>query len=149
MSCDCGAHEFTPSFFLLVLVRVILVFTFLVPCCDVCPIFRVKTMFGSSGGNHKIFEVMTSTIGSVSSLLAATLYLGNSDRNHKLWNIGSTERYIFHATGEIKIKDTTVTARSASYIDLYLDSDSKGRLRLTLYHKRDNFNFPIVNFPFI
>ena len=50
---------------------------------------------------------------------------------------------------EIKIKDTTVTARSASYIDLYLDSDSKGRLRLTLYHKRDNLNFPIVNFPFI
>ena len=34
--------------------------------------------------------------GSVASLLAATLYQGNSDRNHKLWNIVSTERYILH-----------------------------------------------------
>jgi hypothetical protein len=34
--------------------------------------------------------------GSVASLLAATLYQGNPDRNHKLWNIVSTERYILH-----------------------------------------------------
>jgi hypothetical protein len=27
-------------------------------------------------------------------LLAATLYQENSDRNHKLWNIVSTEKYI-------------------------------------------------------
>jgi hypothetical protein len=38
------------------------------------------------------FKVMTSTLpkgtlGSVASLLAATLYQGNPDRNHKLWNI--------------------------------------------------------------
>jgi hypothetical protein len=31
------------------------------------------------------------TIGSVASLLAATLYQGNPDMNHKLWNIVSTE----------------------------------------------------------
>jgi hypothetical protein len=36
------------------------------------------------------------TLGSVASLLAATLYHGNPDRNHKLWNIVSTERYIRH-----------------------------------------------------
>jgi hypothetical protein len=36
------------------------------------------------------------TLGSVASLIAATLYPGNSDRKHKLWNIGSTERYILH-----------------------------------------------------
>jgi hypothetical protein len=28
-------------------------------------------------------------------LLAATLYHGNPDRNHKLWNIVSTERDIY------------------------------------------------------
>ena len=27
--------------------------------------------------------------------------------------------------------------------------DSEGRLRTKLYDKRDDFNFPIVNFPFI
>jgi hypothetical protein len=36
------------------------------------------------------------TLGSVASLLAATLYQGNPDRNYKLWNIVSTERYILH-----------------------------------------------------
>jgi hypothetical protein len=55
----------------------------------------------SHGGERKMFEVMTSTLpkrilGSVASLLAATLYQGNPDRNHKLWNIVSSERYILH-----------------------------------------------------
>ena len=55
----------------------------------------------SYGGDRKILEVRTSalpkgTLGSVASLLAATLYQGNPDRNHKLWNIVSSERYIFH-----------------------------------------------------
>jgi hypothetical protein len=30
------------------------------------------------------------------SLLAATLYQGNPDSKHKLWNIVTTERYILH-----------------------------------------------------
>jgi hypothetical protein len=55
----------------------------------------------SHGGDRKIFEVITSTLpkgilGSVASLLAATLYQGNPGRNHKLWNIVSSERYILY-----------------------------------------------------
>ena len=55
----------------------------------------------SNGGDRNTFEVMTSTylrgtLGSVASLLAAMLYQGNLDRNHKLWNIISTEIYILH-----------------------------------------------------
>jgi hypothetical protein len=55
----------------------------------------------SLSGDRKIFEVMISTLpkgtlGSVTSLLAATLYQGNPGRNHKLWNIVSSERYILH-----------------------------------------------------
>jgi hypothetical protein len=38
----------------------------------------------------------TDTDRSVVSLLAATLYQGNPDRNHKLWDIVSSERYILH-----------------------------------------------------
>ena len=49
---------------------------------------------------------------------------------------------------ELEIKDTTYTDRSASYLDLHLEIDSEGRLRTKLYDKRDDFNFPIVNFPF-
>jgi hypothetical protein len=45
---------------------------------------------------------MTSTLlkgtpGSVASLIAATLHQENpEDRNHKLWNIESTDIYILH-----------------------------------------------------
>jgi hypothetical protein len=48
-----------------------------------------------------------------------------------------------------EIKDTTDTDTSSSYLDLHLKIDSEGRLRTKLYDKRDDFNFPIVNFPFI
>ena len=55
------------------------------------------------GGDDNIIEVMTvtlpkATLGSVASLLAATLYQGNPGRNHKLWKIGSTERYAYSMT---------------------------------------------------
>ena len=55
----------------------------------------------SHGDDRKILEVRTSalpkgTLGSVAPLLAATLYQGNTDRNHKPWNIVSTERYLLH-----------------------------------------------------
>ena len=49
---------------------------------------------------------------------------------------------------ELKIKETTETATSASYLDCYLYSDN-GKLATRLYDKRDDFNFPIVNFPFL
>jgi hypothetical protein len=47
-------------------------------------------------GDRKIFEVMTSTLpkrtlGLVASLLVATLYQGNPDMKHKLWNITHTK----------------------------------------------------------
>ena len=37
----------------------------------------------------------TPQVDSVASLLGATLYQGNPHRNHKLWNIVSTERTIY------------------------------------------------------
>ena len=47
---------------------------------------------------------------------------------------------------ELEIKDTTDMDRSASY--LHLEIDSEEWLRTKLYDKRDDLNFPIVNFPF-
>jgi hypothetical protein len=44
----------------------------------------------------KTLTLLRGTLASVASLLAATLSQGNSDVNHKLWNIVSTERYILH-----------------------------------------------------
>ena len=48
---------------------------------------------------------------------------------------------------ELEIKETTESAYSASYLDLFLEIDSNGRLSTKLYDKRDDFNFTIINFP--
>jgi hypothetical protein len=55
--------------------------------------------------------------------------------------------HIYHI--ELEIKDTTDTDRSASYLDLHLEIVSEGQFRTKLYDKRDDFNFSIVNLPFI
>ena len=50
---------------------------------------------------------------------------------------------------ELEIKNTTVSSNSASYLDLFLEYDKDSRLTCRLYDKRDDFDFPIVNFPFL
>ena len=45
------------------------------------------------------------------------------------------------------MKDATDTARSPSYLDLHLEDDSGDWLKMKPYDKRDDFNFPTVNFP--
>ena len=50
---------------------------------------------------------------------------------------------------ELEIKDTTDADNHASYLDLLLKYDYFHRLQVKLYDKRDDFNFDIVNFPFL
>jgi hypothetical protein len=50
---------------------------------------------------------------------------------------------------ELEIKDTTESDKSASYLDILLKIDSNGRLTISLYDKRDDFDFAIVNFSFL
>jgi len=50
---------------------------------------------------------------------------------------------------ELEVKDTTDSPNSASYLDLYLEHDINGTLTTKFYDKRDDFNFPIVNYPFL
>ena len=50
---------------------------------------------------------------------------------------------------ELKIKDTTESNTSASYLDLLLSIERDGQLRTSLCDKRDDFNFNITNFPFL
>ena len=50
---------------------------------------------------------------------------------------------------ELTIMDITDTITSTSYIDLHFEIDNEGQLRTKLYDKRDDFNFPIANSPFI
>jgi hypothetical protein len=50
---------------------------------------------------------------------------------------------------ELEIKDTTESDKSASYLDILLYIDFNGRLTTSLYDKRDDFDFAMVNFPFL
>ena len=63
-------------------------------------------------------------------------------------NIKFAEYLEFIYPRELEIKETTETAASSSYLDCYLYIVN-GKLTTRLYDKRDNFNFPIVNFPFL
>ena len=47
------------------------------------------------------------------------------------------------------MKDTNDTPKSASSIALYFKIDKGWQLKPSLYDKRDEFTFPIINFPFI
>ena len=44
---------------------------------------------------------------------------------------------------------TTESNTSASYLDLLLSIGRDGQLHTSLYDKRDDFNFHIINFPFL
>ena len=42
---------------------------------------------------------------------------------------------------ELEVKETTDTASSASFLDVYLEFDDSGQLSTKIYDKRDDFNF--------
>ena len=48
---------------------------------------------------------------------------------------------------ELEVKETTDTASSASFLDLYLKFDDSGQLSTKIYDKWDDFNSKIINFP--
>ena len=48
---------------------------------------------------------------------------------------------------ELEVKETTDTASSASFLDLYLEFDDSGQLSTKMYDKRDDFNFKFITFP--
>ena len=48
-------------------------------------------------------------------------------------------------SAELEIKDTTESITSASYLDLLLSIVRDGQLHITIYDKRDDYNFHITN----
>jgi hypothetical protein len=42
---------------------------------------------------------------------------------------------------ELEVKETTDTASSALFLDLYLEFDDSGQISTKIYDKRDDFNF--------
>jgi hypothetical protein len=52
---------------------------------------------------------------------------------------------IYHP--ELEVKETTDTASSAPFLNIYLEFDDSGQLSTKIYDKREDFNFKIINFP--
>ena len=50
---------------------------------------------------------------------------------------------------ELTISDTTESTSVASYLDLLFTRDENNNITIKLYDKRDEFDFHIVNFPFM
>ena len=50
---------------------------------------------------------------------------------------------------EREIKDTTDAPKWDNYLDLHLEFDEYGKIFTRLHKKRDDFDFPMVNFPHI
>ena len=50
---------------------------------------------------------------------------------------------------EIEIKETTNNEKSVSYLDLYIEFYKCAGFHAKRHDKKDDFNFPIVNFPFM
>jgi hypothetical protein len=51
--------------------------------------------------------------------------------------------------GELEIKDTTEFTTSAWYLDVLLKLDTNSKITTQHYDKRDDFNFSIINFPYV
>ena len=65
-----------------------------------------------------------------------------------MYFLRKTQNLEFIYPCELEIKETMETAASSSSLDCYLYIDNR-KLTTRLYDKRDDFNFPIVNFPFL
>jgi hypothetical protein len=50
---------------------------------------------------------------------------------------------------ELEIKDTTECYTPALYLDILLKLDTNGKITTQFYDEKDDFNFSIVNFPFL
>ena len=102
--------------------------------------FAVTLIFSTNKTDcHEITEKLLKV--ELNTITTTTICKKKSLKHY--YNINS-RNYITYIT----YKDRTFTDRFASYIYLHLDIDSERRLRTKLFDKIDDFNFPIVNFPF-
>ena len=50
---------------------------------------------------------------------------------------------------ELEIKNTTDAPKWVNYLDIRLEFDEDGKFYTRLYDKRDDFDFHVVNFPYL
>ena len=137
--------------------------------------FLIDNIYVECGG-HIFQQVIGIPMGTNCAPLLADLFLYSyeadfiqsllkSDKRHLAKSFNFTFRYIDDVMSlnnnkfgdfvdaiypeELEIKDTTDADNQASYLDLSLKFDSAHNLQVKLYDKRDDFNFSIVNFPFL
>jgi hypothetical protein len=69
---------------------------------------------------------------------------------HREWPMYTrSASYLKHLSQWAWHREWPMHTRSASYLKLHIKTDSEGRFRAKHWDKRQDFNFPIVNFPSI
>ena len=111
----------------------------------VCAYFKMigKKMEGT-GLSDILLEAGLIGSGSVTGVMTGKHY-SRAMHCHKI--LLETEFLPLIYPPELEIKETTDTASSASFLDLYLEIDDSGQLSTKIYDKRNDFNFKIINFP--
>ena len=97
----------------------------------------------SDDNQSEVIEAFNSTFWYLDDLLNIINNFFDSMVNH----IYPSELRLNKSREEIPLK-TNVSETEASFLDLYL-SISDGFLKTKRFDKRNNFNFDIVNFPFL
>ena len=122
--------------------------------------FLIDNIFVRFGG--KVFrQVIGISMGTNSAPLLADLFLHTyeyefiiktmkSDITRAL-QFNKTFRYIDEIyPSELIVKNTTTTSSETSYLDTAINiGDRNGTVRISVYDKKEDFNFKIVNFPYL
>ena len=100
--------------------------------------------------------MISRTCYAIQRITPTTDYTGNTLQNRNMHNVTDVNIELLASSVYICLSDKCFlwhsihlsigTDRSASYLNLHLKIDSEGRLRTKLYDKRDDFNFPFVNY---
>ena len=94
---------------------------------------------------HAVTTVPTQNSLTFPSFVRSIRHTVASEKNEK--KLARSFNFIYPI--ELEIKDTTDTAKFASYLGLHLRIDNDGQLRTKFYDKRVDFKFLIVKFLFI
>ncbi|KAK3087181.1 hypothetical protein FSP39_002749 [Pinctada imbricata] len=120
-----------------------------------------KCAYAHGIGRHSqedVYGIMKEDLTNLSNFLGKKKFLlGDQPCEDDCAVFGILSQPRWHAFGnqmekiieELKVKETTETNNSASYLDIMLSYDTDGHMNTSLYDKRDDFNFSITNFPFL
>jgi hypothetical protein len=108
-----------------------------------CRWFSLVISFSSTNKTDRL-DITEILLKVVLNTITHTTQPFNESENGSLIIVSAETEYISTRSW---YRNTTDTASSALFLDVYLEFDDSGQLSTKIYDKRDDFNFKIINFP--